>query len=107
MAWGGGVTGSGGIDSPLIRGMMTGLSAGQEALRSVDVAIGAVGRPGGDNRRKHAIDTGDIGVFLGLDVGKGEHHTEALLRLTRRRADVQVAMLRDGTFYESRHAGSG
>jgi tmRNA-binding protein len=24
------------------------------------------------------IDTGDIGVFCGLDVGKGEHHATAL-----------------------------
>lgn len=43
---GGGVTGSGGIGRPLIRGMTTDLSAGREALRNVDVAIGAVGRPG-------------------------------------------------------------
>ncbi len=43
---GGGITGSGGIDRPLIRGMTTGLSAGREGLRNVDVAIGAVGWPG-------------------------------------------------------------
>ncbi|MEU7011488.1 hypothetical protein [Streptomyces sp. NPDC046332] len=52
--------------------MTTGLSTGREALRHVDVAIGAVGRPGGDDRRTHVIDTSDIGAFLGLDVGKGE-----------------------------------
>ncbi|KPI24536.1 ABC transporter related protein [Actinobacteria bacterium OV320] len=39
---GGGVTGSGGIDRPLIRGMTTGFFVGREALRNVDVAIGAV-----------------------------------------------------------------
>jgi hypothetical protein len=47
---GGGVTDSGGIDRPLIRGMTTGFLAGREALRNVDVAIGAVGRPGGTTR---------------------------------------------------------
>jgi hypothetical protein len=26
----------------------------------------------------HVIDTGDIDVYLGLDVGKGEHHATAL-----------------------------
>lgn len=62
----------------LIRGMTTGLSAGREALCNVDVAIGAVGRPGGINWRTHVIDTGDIGAFLGLDVGKGEHHATAV-----------------------------
>ena len=35
---GGGVTGPGGIDRPLIRGMTTGFFAGREALRNVDVA---------------------------------------------------------------------
>jgi len=39
---GGGVTSSEGTDRPLIRGMTTGLSAGREALRNVDVAISAV-----------------------------------------------------------------
>ncbi|NLU75411.1 IS110 family transposase, partial [Streptomyces sp. HNM0575] len=58
--------------------MTTGFFAGREALRNVDVAIGAVGRPGGYDRRVHVIDTSDIGVFLGLDVGKGEHHATAV-----------------------------
>ncbi len=31
---------------------------------------------------------------------QGRHHTQALLCLARRRADVLFAMLRDGTFYE-------
>jgi hypothetical protein len=43
---GGGVTGFGGTDRPLIRDMTTGFFAGREALRNVDVAIGAVGRAG-------------------------------------------------------------
>ncbi|MEV0693895.1 hypothetical protein [Streptomyces sp. NPDC050388] len=54
-----------------MRGMTTGFSGGREALRNVDVAIGAVGRPGEYDRRLHVIDTSDIGVFLGPDVGKG------------------------------------
>ncbi|GHB55649.1 hypothetical protein GCM10010347_27030 [Streptomyces cirratus] len=33
---------------------------------------------------------------------RGKHHTQALLCLARRRADVLFAMLRDGTFYEPR-----
>jgi len=35
-----------------------------------------------------------------LDNAQGKHHTQALLCLARRRADVLFAMLRDGTFYE-------
>lgn len=144
--------------------------------------IGAVGRPGEDDRRKRVSDVSDIGAFLRLGVGKdehhaaavtpagkkpvdkrppnsepklrevfgklkavrgrrsaannlpeeetnsskrafflsafadladprsrayhdkkisqGKHHTQALLCLARRRADVLFAMLRDGTFYE-------
>ena len=75
---GGGVTGSGGIDRPLIRGMTTGFFGSREALRNVDVAIGAVPRPGENDRRLHVIDTSDIGAFLGLDVGKGEPHATAI-----------------------------
>lgn len=33
-------------------------------------------------------------------IAQGKHHTQALLCLARRRADVLFAMLRDGTFYE-------
>jgi transposase len=58
--------------------MTTGFFAGREALRNVDVAIGAVGRPGEDDRRTSVIDVSDIGAFLGLDVGKGEHHATAV-----------------------------
>jgi hypothetical protein len=35
---------------------------------------------------------------------QGKHHTQALLCLARRRADVLFAMLRDGTFCEPRPA---
>lgn len=59
--------------------MTTVLSAGREALRNVDVAIGAVDEAGQKcDRRTHVIDTGDIDVYLGLDVGKGEHHATAV-----------------------------
>lgn len=44
----------------------------------MDVAIGAVGRPGGEDQRRRVIDVSDIGAFLGLDVGKGEHHATAV-----------------------------
>ncbi len=37
-------------------------------------------------------------------ISQGKHHTQALLCLARRRADVLFAMLRDGTFYEARPA---
>ena len=40
-------------------------------------------------------------------IAQGKHHTQALLCLARRRADVLFAMLRDGTFYEPRTATSG
>lgn len=68
------------------------------------------------------IDVSDIGAFLGLDVGNGEHHATAvtpagekaqvtepvadavgfaaLPSFARRRADVLFAMLRNGTLYD-------
>ncbi len=58
--------------------MPTSLFAGREALRNVDVAIGAVDSRVEHDRRTHVIETGDIDVFLGLDVGKGEHHAAAV-----------------------------
>lgn len=87
---GGGVTSSGGIDRPLIRGMTTGFSGGREALRNVDVAIGAAGRPGEYDRRLHVIDTSDIGAFLGLDVGKGEHHATAVTPTGKKALDKRL-----------------
>jgi len=70
--------------------MTTGLSAGREALRNVDVAIGAVGRPGGDDRRTNVIDTSEIGAFLGLDVGKGEHHATAVTPAGKKAFDKRL-----------------
>lgn len=71
--------------------MTTGLSAGREALRNVDVAIGAVGRPGEeDDRRTHVIDISGIGAFLGLDVGKGEHHATAVTPAGKKAFDKRL-----------------
>ncbi|GAA5072389.1 hypothetical protein GCM10023336_59120 [Streptomyces similanensis] len=58
-----------------------------------------------------------LGVFAALgdpasrayydkEIAQGKHRTQALLCLARRRADVLFAMLRDGTFYESRPAAA-
>ncbi|WP_406164367.1 MULTISPECIES: hypothetical protein [Streptomyces] len=59
--------------------MTTDFFGGREALRNVDVAISAVAGPGEQHRRNHdVIDISDIDVFLGLDVGKGEHHATAI-----------------------------
>lgn len=45
-------------------------------------------------------------AYYGRKIAQGKHHTQALLRLARRRADVLFAMLRDGTFHEPQLAGS-
>ena len=39
-------------------------------------------------------------AYYDKKITQGKHHTQALLCLARRRADVLFAMLRDGTFYE-------
>jgi hypothetical protein len=39
-------------------------------------------------------------------IAQGPHHTQALLCLARRRADVLLAMLLDGTFYEPQPASA-
>lgn len=41
-------------------------------------------------------------AYYDKKITQGKHHTQALLCLARRRADVLFAMLRDGTFYEPR-----
>ncbi len=41
-------------------------------------------------------------AYYDKKIAQGKHHTQALLCLSRRRADVLLAMLRDGTFYEPR-----
>lgn len=46
-------------------------------------------------------------AYYDKKISQGKHHTQALLCLDRRRADVLFAMLRDGTFYEPQPAKSG
>jgi transposase len=43
-------------------------------------------------------------AYYDKKIAQGKRHTQALLCLARRRIDVLFAMLRDGTFYESRPA---
>ncbi|GGV46543.1 hypothetical protein GCM10010495_75100 [Kitasatospora herbaricolor] len=43
-------------------------------------------------------------AYYDKKINQGKRHTQALLCLARRRVDVLFAMLRDGTFYESRPA---
>lgn len=43
-------------------------------------------------------------TYYDKKIREGEHHTQALLCLARRRADVLFAMLRDGTFYRPQTA---
>ena len=45
-------------------------------------------------------------AYYDKKIAQGKHHTQALLCLARRRADVLFAMLRDGTFYESQTPGA-
>ncbi|RCG29576.1 IS110 family transposase [Streptomyces diacarni] len=43
-------------------------------------------------------------TYYDKKISQGKHHTQALLCLARRRADVLYAMLRDGTFYQPQPA---
>ncbi|MFI6527677.1 IS110 family RNA-guided transposase [Streptomyces uncialis] len=45
-------------------------------------------------------------TYYDKKIAQGKHHTQALLCLARRRADVLFAMLRDGTLYEPQPARS-
>ncbi|MCC2280561.1 IS110 family transposase [Streptomyces sp. ET3-23] len=45
-------------------------------------------------------------AYYDKKIAQGKHHTQAILCLARRRIDVLFAMLRDGTFYESRPAAA-
>ncbi|WSV08750.1 IS110 family transposase [Streptomyces sp. NBC_01020] len=45
-------------------------------------------------------------TYYDKKINQGKCHTQALLCLARRRVDVLFAMLRDGTFYESRPAAA-
>ncbi|MFF8103285.1 IS110 family transposase [Streptomyces sp. NPDC016640] len=46
-------------------------------------------------------------AYYDKKISQGKHHTQALLCLARRRADVLFAMLRDGTFYQPQPAPTG
>ncbi|MFE9387742.1 IS110 family transposase [Streptomyces sp. NPDC007025] len=46
-------------------------------------------------------------TYYDKKIAQGKHHTQALLCLARRRADVLFAMLRDGTFYNPQPAPTG
>ncbi|MFJ8391126.1 IS110 family transposase [Streptomyces sp. NPDC094438] len=46
-------------------------------------------------------------AYYDKKTAQGKHHTQALLCLARRRADVLFAMLRDGTFYDPQPAPTG
>ncbi|MFD7705374.1 IS110 family transposase [Streptomyces caelestis] len=46
-------------------------------------------------------------AYYDKKISQGKHHTQALLCLARRRADVLFAMLRDGTFHEPQPAPTG
>jgi transposase len=53
-------------------------------------AAGAAGEAGTLDRRTHVIDTSDIGAFLGLDVGKGEHHATAVTPAGKKAFDKRL-----------------
>ncbi|MEV0443515.1 IS110 family transposase [Streptomyces spectabilis] len=46
-------------------------------------------------------------AYYDKKIAQGKHHTQALLCLARRRADVLFAMLRDGTFYDPQPTPTG
>ncbi|EFL12361.1 transposase [Streptomyces sp. AA4] len=71
---GGGVTGPGGIDRPLIR---TRPPLGRSPRNVGAGARCSTGRPPAPRRRAWWMTSG-IRVFLGLDVGKGDHHAVGL-----------------------------
>ncbi|MFC8950989.1 IS110 family RNA-guided transposase [Streptomyces rochei] len=54
------------------------------------LAAGAAGEAGTLDRRTHVIDTSDIGAFLGLDVGKGEHHATAVTPAGKKAFDKRL-----------------
>ncbi|MEV8393479.1 MULTISPECIES: transposase [unclassified Streptomyces] len=45
-------------------------------------------------------------TYYDKKIAQGKHHTQAIVCLARRRADVLFAMLRNGTFYEPQPAPS-
>jgi transposase len=46
-------------------------------------------------------------AYYDKKISQGKHHTQAILCLARRRADVLFAMLRDGTFYDPQPTPTG
>jgi transposase len=46
-------------------------------------------------------------AYYDKKIAQGKHHTQALLCLARRRADVLFAMLRDGTLYTPQPSPAG
>ncbi|SEE76286.1 Transposase IS116/IS110/IS902 family protein [Streptomyces sp. 3213] len=46
-------------------------------------------------------------TYYDKKIKQGKHHTQAILCLARRRADVLFAMLRDGTFYDPQPTPAG
>ncbi|NBE52561.1 hypothetical protein [Streptomyces boluensis] len=61
----------------------------------MDVAISAVAGPGNQHRRTHdVIDIGDIDLYLGLDIGNGEHHATAVTTAGKKAFDTQRAAQR-------------
>ncbi|MEU9457195.1 IS110 family transposase [Streptomyces sp. NPDC048277] len=46
-------------------------------------------------------------IYYDKKIKQGKHHTQAILCLARRRADVLFAMLRDGTFYDPQPTPAG
>ena len=54
----------------------------------------------GESHAFAALGNSASRAYYSKKIAQGEHHTQALLRLARRRADVLFAMLRDGAFHE-------
>jgi len=75
-----------------MRGLSTGFTQAGRALRNVDVAARCPGKAGRKRewRGLHVIETGDIDVFLGLDVGKGEHLATAVTSAGRKAFDKRL-----------------
>lgn len=75
-----------------MRGLSTGFTRAGRALRNVGVAARCRGKAGRkrDRRGLQVIDTGDIDVFLGLDVGKGEHHATAVTPAGKKAFDKRL-----------------
>jgi hypothetical protein len=58
----------------------------------------------GNKQRSAALADPASRAYYDKKIAQRKHHTQALLCLARRRADVLFAILRDGTFYEPQPA---